>query len=169
MHRGSTMFTRLSCVGGATFFALLSFSLQVNASGWMICNKSTKPVDVAISYVATQGGRTSEGWWNLAPCGGCLQVWSGNLPQSDRSGSGIGAFHARSSDRSLVWGDRGNWVRCVDPSRAFTLNDHRQDKSRCLSIKGREWVAMEEVYIKNGDTFTTFLTSSGKTACKPQD
>lgn len=153
---------------GMALAAVLCFDQPAHAN-WVVCNGSTKNVNLAIGYIDPgPGAKTSHGWYVIPACG-CQSVWTGNLPESDRPGAGIAAYYAENNDDTIRWGQRGNWSACVDDKRGFTLNHFRQESGRCTSVDGRRMVTMTEVYANHGATHTTTLTASGNNRCRSID
>src|SRR5262245_3500959 len=81
---------------------------QPALAGWIICNGSTKDVNVAIGYIDRSAGKSSSGWHVVLACR-CKSIWNGNLPQSDRPRAGIAAYYAENSNDTLRWGADGTW------------------------------------------------------------
>lgn len=58
----------------AAILAVSGSSVPAHAAGWLICNRTAEPLQVAIAYHDGANGWLTEGWWSLNACGGCTRV-----------------------------------------------------------------------------------------------
>ena len=93
----------------ACLLTAFGLPLEAHAAGWLVCNRTSEPLQVAIAYHDGPNGWLTEGWWGLNPCGGCARVM--NHSQTDGTNVFLSAVTRDGSAR-------------VDGEARFCVSDH---------------------------------------------
>jgi uncharacterized membrane protein len=136
--------------GAATAALILSGASPPAKADFTICNRTAEKMTVAAAYVNPSGGFISEGWWTLAPCGGCEVV----VLSSETSDPHNVFFQAHGG--GLVW--EGTSRFCTT-RKAFKIVGNQN-----CAARGLDTTAFRHVTSSSGNHTTnlTGKTSSGK-------
>jgi uncharacterized membrane protein len=121
---------------------------QAIAQSWQICNKTSNSVDVTVGYAVSGGHLQSEGWWTLAPRGGCARVLSRSQTVDYTSGY---LYAERKGGNRVVTGDQS---LCVQ-NKPFTIRRHQNCEGRNFRT-----VQARQISINLNKNFTTNITTA---------
>jgi len=118
---------------GCTFLlsGVLAPGQSEAAANWQICNRTAETMWVAIAFDPGNGRHVSQGWWKLAPCGGCASVGSYSV-------RGVW-YHAHNQGSSRVV--EGNDRFCTNSGR-FRITNQVACRRAGAAVRGFTSVAL---------------------------
>lgn len=128
----------------------LAFAINMTAQ-WKVQNKTPDKIYVSIAFGQQDGTYVSQGWWEVAPCGGTVVVHGGPLAVT-------GAFLYARDDGGNVWD--GENLFCVADGKPFSLIRQGDCEKRGYKTAG---FRLENIKQTPHTTYLTGHSKSGKT------